>query len=52
MPRKDSNLDKENQNLLCYLYTTGQEWIDPCNPNLLGCKGREKILPIPLPSPS
>lgn len=26
MPRKDSNLDKENQNLLCYLYTTGQEW--------------------------
>ncbi len=24
LPRKDSNLDKENQNLLCYRYTTRQ----------------------------
>jgi hypothetical protein len=24
LPRKDSNLVKENQNLLCYRYTTGQ----------------------------
>jgi hypothetical protein len=23
LPRQDSNLDKENQNLLCYRYTTG-----------------------------
>ncbi len=23
LPGKDSNLDKENQNLLCYRYTTG-----------------------------
>ncbi len=50
MPRKDSNLDKENQNLLCYLYTTGQEWIGPCNPNLHGCKGRGAKFPNP-PTP-
>ena len=25
MPRKDLNLVKENQNLLCYRYTTGQK---------------------------
>ena len=24
LPRKDSNLNKENQNLLCYRYTTRQ----------------------------
>gem|GEM_PF-3632722 len=24
LPRKDSNLDKQNQNLSYYLYTTGQ----------------------------
>lgn len=23
LPRKDSNLERENQNLLCYHYTTG-----------------------------
>jgi hypothetical protein len=23
LPGQDSNLDKENQNLLCYRYTTG-----------------------------
>jgi hypothetical protein len=25
LPRKDLNLDKQNQNLLCYRYTTGQQ---------------------------
>ncbi len=25
LPRLDSNQDKQNQNLLCYRYTTGQE---------------------------
>ena len=25
LPRQDSNLDKENQNLLCYRYTTGYQ---------------------------
>ena len=25
LPRKDLNLDKQDQNLLCYRYTTGQD---------------------------
>ena len=25
LPGQDSNLDKENQNLLCYRYTTGYQ---------------------------
>ena len=33
---QDSNLDKQNQNLLCYRYTTGQS-------NLLGRSGRKAM---------
>lgn len=28
LPDKDSNLNKQSQNLLCYHYTIGQEEID------------------------
>ncbi len=34
---KDSNLDKQNQNLLCYRYTIGQFAIS-------GCKDKEEVL--------
>ena len=32
LTRQDSNLDKQNQNLLCYRYTTGQFLILPADP--------------------
>lgn len=43
MPRKDLNLDKENQNLLCYHYTTGQEWKNFINHACPDARGGEKI---------
>ena len=46
LSRKDSNLVKQNQNLLCYHYTTGQSESEN-NPlsSLSGRKGNKKKYP-------